>query len=168
MLLNLIETLSTKELVQINETLTDVKLDTENLLGQVKSVDINGTVSKINKGNYAFTGNLKANILIPCSRCASDVDYEFDWDFSSEIVLDGQVDYPYICNKYNLDLVKFASVELIVNYPSKVLCSKDCKGLCPKCGANLNTTKCSCDIDSHMDIRMMQFKDLFETDFKEV
>ena len=33
--------------------------------------------------------------------------------------------------------------------PSKFLCDDDCKGLCPKCGANLNEGPCECkkDID---------------------
>ena len=28
--------------------------------------------------------------------------------------------------------------------PPRVLCSKDCKGICPKCGGNLNLEQCKC------------------------
>jgi len=28
--------------------------------------------------------------------------------------------------------------------PAKVLCAEDCRGLCPRCGANLNRTSCTC------------------------
>ena len=33
---------------------------------------------------------------------------------------------------------------MIMANPAKVLCSKDCKGICPKCGTNLNKEKCKC------------------------
>jgi uncharacterized protein len=32
-----------------------------------------------------------------------------------------------------------------LSIPLKVLCKDDCKGLCPRCGINLNDTSCSCD-----------------------
>jgi len=36
--------------------------------------------------------------------------------------------------------------ELILNYPLNPVCKSDCKGLCYKCGANLNEEKCSCSV----------------------
>ena len=33
---------------------------------------------------------------------------------------------------------------LTLELPLRVLCKEDCKGLCPKCGVNLNTGSCSC------------------------
>jgi uncharacterized protein len=29
--------------------------------------------------------------------------------------------------------------------PMKVICSSDCRGLCPHCGANLNNEECRCE-----------------------
>ena len=37
---------------------------------------------------------------------------------------------------------------LITALPSRVLCSDDCKGLCPQCGANLNKVTCGCTKDN--------------------
>ncbi|MDD5195443.1 MAG: DUF177 domain-containing protein, partial [Candidatus Omnitrophica bacterium] len=34
--------------------------------------------------------------------------------------------------------------EVLLNFPMKVLCKPDCKGLCPGCGANLNNEVCKC------------------------
>ena len=34
--------------------------------------------------------------------------------------------------------------EIILNWPMKPLCKDDCKGICPGCGKNLNTEKCTC------------------------
>ncbi len=39
--------------------------------------------------------------------------------------------------------------------PSAPLCSQDCRGLCPKCGADLNKTTCSCSDDA--EIRALKY-----------
>jgi uncharacterized protein len=33
---------------------------------------------------------------------------------------------------------------ILLNVPIKLLCSENCKGLCPNCGENLNISKCNC------------------------
>ena len=35
--------------------------------------------------------------------------------------------------------------QVLLSLPSRSLCKADCKGLCPRCGQNLNTASCSCD-----------------------
>ena len=54
---------------------------------------------------------------------------------SDEIVLleDGQV-----------DAGELAREAFILGMDTKTLCSEDCKGLCPRCGADLNLGPCSC------------------------
>ncbi len=34
--------------------------------------------------------------------------------------------------------------ELMLNYPTKLLCKSDCKGLCQNCGQNFNVADCEC------------------------
>ncbi|MFA5145317.1 MAG: DUF177 domain-containing protein [Candidatus Omnitrophota bacterium] len=43
-----------------------------------------------------------------------------------------------------IDLDPEIREEIILDYPVRLLCSPDCKGLCPKCGKNLNEGGCSC------------------------
>lgn len=43
-----------------------------------------------------------------------------------------------------IDLDKDIRDFAILSIPMKHLCSEDCKGLCPKCGKNLNEGPCSC------------------------
>lgn len=43
-----------------------------------------------------------------------------------------------------LDLSEWIQEQLVLAIPMKMLCSKDCKGICAGCGANLNTDACSC------------------------
>ena len=61
--------------------------------------------------------------------------------------------------KFNLD--EFLYAEVITNLPMKHLCSESCKGLCLKCGKNLNEGECTCDkrqIDPRLEI-LKQFMD---------
>lgn len=44
----------------------------------------------------------------------------------------------------SLDLAPQVWESFILSLPPKVLCSPDCKGLCPNCGQNLNVGTCSC------------------------
>ena len=43
-----------------------------------------------------------------------------------------------------IDLALPVKESMILALPSKRVCSKDCKGLCPKCGENLNKKHCTC------------------------
>lgn len=43
-----------------------------------------------------------------------------------------------------LDLDQVVTTAFILEMDTKNLCSEDCKGLCPKCGANLNDGPCNC------------------------
>jgi len=44
-----------------------------------------------------------------------------------------------------VDLTQIAREEIILDYPSVLLCREDCKGLCAKCGKNLNQGQCLCE-----------------------
>lgn len=79
---------------------------------------------------------VNAQILCTCSRCLED----FKKDLKKNIRLNYQVDNlaPLI------DLDPDIRDEIMLEYPLKPLCKPDCKGLCPKCGKNLNEGGCSC------------------------
>jgi uncharacterized protein len=65
-----------------------------------------------------------------------------------------------------LDVDRLLFNEILVNWPEKVLCKPDCKGICKTCGTNLNLATCDCE-QSELDPRMAQFQDVFNK-FKEV
>ena len=43
-----------------------------------------------------------------------------------------------------VDVGQLAYTAFVLNMDTKHLCSEDCKGLCPGCGANLNVEPCRC------------------------
>lgn len=103
-----------------------------------------------------------------CDRCGKafpqekEVTYqcllaeELQNEDNDEIVLleDGQADVG--------DLARTA---FILGMDSKTLCSEDCKGLCPRCGADLNLGPCSCQ--KEVDPRLAVLAKLLENDKKE-
>ena len=44
-----------------------------------------------------------------------------------------------------IDLAELIHEQLYLVLPMKPLCKDDCQGLCPVCGANRNTTACTCE-----------------------
>lgn len=51
--------------------------------------------------------------------------------------------------------------QIFLNISMKPLCSPDCKGLCPKCGADLNVASCGCET-SEIDSRFALLKQLLK------
>jgi len=50
-----------------------------------------------------------------------------------------------IVSDFKLDIYDVVREDVILEMPTKFLCSEDCKGLCPVCGCNLNHSQCDCD-----------------------
>lgn len=100
-------------------------------------------------GVLVLKGNAETTLHAVCDRCAKPfflekaVSFEHllaeelanEEDGEDEIILiqDGQVDVE--------DLARTA---FILDMDTKILCSEDCKGLCPTCGADLNLGPCGC------------------------
>lgn len=80
--------------------------------------------------------NLKGAFLLDCGRCLKEI----------EIGLDKEVRLSYPVDRFirNLDIDPDIREEIMLDYPLKPLCDEACKGLCPKCGKNLNEGGCSC------------------------
>lgn len=87
-------------------------------------------------------------ISCSCARCLKKVNplhfVEVDNVLSTELSSEDADDtFVVTTDKLELDdvLIPLIILELDMAY----LCDDDCKGLCPKCGADQNVDKCSCD-----------------------
>lgn len=95
-----------------------------------------------------------------CARCWKDIRSSFVFDFSKSIaqknVLQNEDNEDYLIIENDCVDVDSALIEAIsLNMPMTFLCSSECKGLCPKCGADLNEGKCACpekEIDPRLEI----------------
>ncbi len=125
------------------------------------------TITHSKNRNLNVCGNLDLHMTIPCDRCLEPVDnhlqitFERDVDANAteEERIEALDEQPYM-NGYNLDVDLLIYGELVVNMPMKVLCRKDCKGICNRCGANLNYETCACDV-TELDPRMSVIRDIF-------
>lgn len=128
-----------------------------------------------NQGNsvVSFSGHVDVTVDIPCSRCLTSVPTRIEFDFDHEIDFNkvkeeqlDDLDETSFVEESSLDVDKFVYNEILVHFPMKTLCSEDCKGLCMKCGKNLNEGECGCD-RAPLDPRMSAIRDIFKN-FKEV
>jgi uncharacterized protein len=52
--------------------------------------------------------------------------------------------YPLPPNAIEVDLRPAVREELVLSVPRYVVCREDCRGLCPRCGKDLNAGPCGC------------------------
>lgn len=120
-----------------------------------------------------ITGSADLTMEIPCARCLTPVATPFQLEFDLQIDLNlseeerekKEEDSSFVEGD-ELDVEELVRNELIVQWPIRVLCKDDCKGICSRCGANLNIQTCDCDTTG-LDPRMAAIKDIFSK-FKEV
>jgi DUF177 domain-containing protein len=73
---------------------------------------------------------------------------------------DGEIIYLHR-DTIELDLDSLLSEAVILAHPIKLKCTKECKGLCPGCGTNLNNEKCKCG-EKGIDPRWEQLRKLIK------
>ena len=125
-------------------------------------------LTKLSGRSIRFTAHIICRLKAECSRCLEPVDLPFDLSIDQELVLDDEGcactkdddEMLSFVSKYELDVDGFVKEELMIGFPLKILCKDDCKGICPKCGANLNKGDCGCD-RTVLDPRMSVIRDFF-------
>jgi uncharacterized protein len=132
--------------------------------------DVRGELSK-NAAKTDVSGAVKVPLEVDCTRCLTPVrtllDIRFDVDFVGRDMVpearethlestDLDVD---VVEGNELDLTHLAREQILLNLPETILCREDCKGICPKCGSDLNAGNCNCSEDE-IDPRWAALKDL--------
>ncbi len=104
-------------------------------------------------------GRVEAVVEASCSRCAKRfpiaVDRRFSVVFAAanerKAVLPRELDGDDLDLDYYegdaIDGLQLLAEQIILELPMKILCAGDCKGLCPRCGADLNHADCDCEAD---------------------
>lgn len=80
--------------------------------------------------------SLDTNMYATCGRCLEE--------YEMRVKRDIRLHYPVNESVQSVDLDPDIREELVLDFPMKPLCRTDCKGLCPKCGENINEGKCKC------------------------
>lgn len=99
-----------------------------------------------------------------CSRCLKPISpfHKVTIDNTLSLTpLEGDDDDTFVIKSDRLDLSEIIMPAVMLDVEMNYLCDEDCLGLCPKCGADRNTTECNCDTRT-IDPRLEVLKKLLE------
>jgi len=106
--------------------------------------------SSLTDFGYQISGTYSVRVEYDCDRCATTFEREVKdflkfWCVTSiGKVISANIEVFYMRNNNDiLDISSFLSDLISLNRPIKILCIKNCKGICICCGINLNNEICS-------------------------
>jgi len=102
-----------------------------------------------------FNGALHGQVIGTCARCLEE--YAFGLDHPFVFVLEPRAVAPSESARLSaedlalsyyegdqIDLTPLVHEQMILALPTRPLCAEGCRGLCARCGANLNAGACGC------------------------
>ena len=110
---------------------------------------VRGRLTASGEGRYFWHGTLETQVAGNCRRClvpvVADVRAEVGALFSEDDAGEDPATYPIPPGAGELDLRTMVREELLLAAPAYLLCREDCRGLCARCGKDLNDGPCSCE-----------------------
>ncbi len=135
-----------------------------------KPLAVRGTVG-FGEGRADIEGQIEGVLACSCTRCLAPVERKIDLRFHDVFVTSENVagdaeaeisgddlDVSVIENE-TLDLDEIVREQVLLSLPEQLLCREDCRGICPVCGADLNSASCDCSKEE-IDPRWAGLKDL--------
>jgi uncharacterized protein len=120
-------------------------------------------------------GNIETSVRLTCGRCLKEfetiLESHFALSYTRELpgVKDESLEEEVELNAEDMGLIYFRGKEIdlqtgiqeqvVMAFPLRPLCRELCRGLCPKCGTNLNDRDCGCD-RAHFDNQFEILKNL--------
>lgn len=129
----------------------------------LEPVKIEGILTNVDE-DIVLDAKGETEVELPCSRCLTPIkvkiDFKLNEKFSRTGVLNEETEtFSGDC----IDLTDVVRRNIIATLPMKVVCKDNCKGLCPKCGQDLNIKQCDCDTTC-FDPRFESLRTLFNVD----
>lgn len=134
------------------------------------AVTVSGEVIK-HIGSVSVKGSIAGEAEIDCTRCLIPIKrplaVNFDVDYLTEGGLGANGEFELQTGDLTTDelkgdqlnLIELAREQILLEIPEQTYCTEDCKGLCEKCGENLNLIDCNCGQDE-IDPRWAALKNL--------
>ena len=140
--------------------LTDIRFDTP--------LHVEGTITNTS-GYIRMLLTLSVSYTAPCARCLEDVSGSFSFDVERTVVTpkmaedisEDRIDELVVVEDGFLSLDELLTECLELSLPFRFLCRDDCKGLCQRCGKNLNDGPCDCE-EKEIDPRLEPLRRILE------
>ena len=140
--------------------LTDIRFDSP--------VSVVGTITNT-AGYIRMLLNLSVRYTATCARCLEDVPGSFSFDVERTVIpsrmkddfTEDRIDELVIVEDGFLDVDELLLEVLELSLPFRFLCREDCRGLCDRCGKNLNHGNCGC-VRKEVDPRLEPLRKLLE------
>jgi uncharacterized protein len=102
-----------------------------------------------------FRGSLHGQVLGTCARCLDEYAFELDQPFvfvlaprAAGVTQAARLTADDMALSYyegdEIDLTPLVHEQILLALPTRPLCRESCRGLCSRCGANLNAGPCAC------------------------
>lgn len=136
--------------------------------GVLKDMDARVVINNLDE-KYLVKLYLKAVFEVSCDRClaGNEKSIEISPTFlysekkaeeaGEDVDKESSEERFYLKGK-PVELLEVLREELLLELPQKTLCSEDCKGICEKCGVNLNISSCSCVKDEKFNTILIRRK----------
>jgi uncharacterized protein len=137
-----------------------------------EGVKVQGTLERTGL-EILCKGILETGLSVTCTRCLSDFSYVVNSELKVHFIprtdnnklaheielteLDVEQEF---YEEGRIDLSSPARDLILLSLPQVILCRKDCSGLCPECGTNLNMDKCDCKKEESYDPRLAVLQQL--------
>ena len=133
--------------VEFSRELNTEELDFPSIVRYLSAPYAEGRVFN-EAGVLRLEGEIRTELLCLCDRCAGEFESTKTTPLSAVIVEknDDNADDPelFYLDGDDIDLDDIVSTLFILDMDTKFLCREDCRGLCPRCGKNLNLGPCGC------------------------
>ena len=118
-------------------------------------------------GIVSLKALIEADYSADCDRCGTPSTKHYSIPVNrvlvTELANEEENDEMLVLPEMKLDLYELVLTEVVLNVPFKHLCKEDCKGICQKCGKNLNEGDCGCN-HKEVDPRLAVLLDLLNDD----
>ena len=95
-------------------------------------------------------GTIDTELKVTCGRCLEpfvfplSMSFDDEWAFRA-LATEDLLENALLLDKDEVELKERIFEQIVLALPMKFICSADCQGLCPTCGANRNLTSCNCE-----------------------
>jgi len=120
---------------------------------------VQGKVLPSGPDDYVFSGSLRIACTLICDKCLKEIPFSLASSVCEKFTATEAAE-GWPISDGTLDFTEAIRANICALLPMKILCTNDCRGLCPMCGKNLNKDDCTCE--KPKDSRFAQLDSFFK------